>query len=309
MPNYQPKVSVVIPVYNTADYLRETLNSICDQTLKELEIILLNDGSTDNSMRIIEDFAARDSRIQYHVQPNQGLSVARNQAMRYATGKYIYFMDSDDILDWTALQKCYLTCEEDNLDFVFFDAEPITSSEENENIPDYNRKKYINENVWKGIELLNYELDNHLFRTPVWICFVNRNFLNTFFKRFSPGIIHEDHPFAIQIYLYAERVRYIPESFFTRRIRTGSIMTRRFSMRNIEGYTTAFTEIRNLQQQHPEWTSVINKYLIKTLNDVIWAGHRMSFLEKIETACRFRRLSFSKYVTFRNWAVFWLKRE
>jgi glycosyltransferase involved in cell wall biosynthesis len=272
-----------------------------------LEIILLNDGSTDNSMRIIEDFAARDSRIQYHVQPNQGLSVARNQAMRYATGKYIYFMDSDDILDWTALQKCYLTCEED--DFVFFDAEPITSSEENENIPDYNRKKYINENVWKGIELLNYELDNHLFRTPVWICFVNRNFLNTFFKRFSPGIIHEDHPFAIQIYLYAERVRYIPESFFKRRIRTGSIMTRRFSMRNIEGYTTAFTEIRNLQQQHPEWTSVINKYLIKTLNDVIWAGHRMSFLEKIETACRFRRLSFSKYVTFRNWAVFWLKRE
>ena len=224
MPNYQPKVSVVIPVYNTADYLRETLNSICDQTLKELEIILLNDGSTDDSMSIIEDFAARDSRIQYHVQPNQGLSVARNQAMRYATGKYIYFMDSDDILDWTALQKCYLTCEEDNLDFVFFDAEPITSSGKNENIPNYNRKKYINENVWKGTELLNYELDNHLFRTPVWICFVNRNFLNTFFKRFSPGIIHEDHPFAIQIYLYAERIRYIPEPFFKRRIRTGSII-------------------------------------------------------------------------------------
>ena len=143
MPNYQPKVSVVIPVYNTADYLRETLNSICDQTLKELEIILLNDGSTDDSMSIIEDFAARDSRIQYHVQPNQGLSVARNQAIRYSTGKYIYFMDSDDILDWTALQKCYLTCEEDNLDFVFFDAEPITSSGKNENIPNYNRKKWI----------------------------------------------------------------------------------------------------------------------------------------------------------------------
>ena len=260
-------------------------------------------------MSIIEDFAARDSRIQYHVQPNQGLSVARNQAMRYATGKYIYFMDSDDILDWTALQKCYLTCEEDNLDFVFFDAEPITSSGKNENIPNYNRKKYINENVWKGTELLNYELDNHLFRTPVWICFVNRNFLNTFFKRFSPGIIHEDHPFAIQIYLYAERIRYIPEPFFKRRIRTGSIMTRRFSMRNIEGYTTVFTEIRNLQQQHPEWTSVINKYLTQTLNDVIWAGHRMGFLEKIETVCRFRRLSLSKYVTFRNWVVFWLKRK
>ena len=137
--NSDYKVSVIVPVYNVEQYLSDCLESICRQTLKGIEIIVVNDGSTDNSMRIIEDFAARDSRIQYHVQPNQGLSVARNQAMRYATGKYIYFMDSDDILDWTALQKCYLTCEEDNLDFVFFDAEPITSSEENENIPDYNR--------------------------------------------------------------------------------------------------------------------------------------------------------------------------
>lgn len=309
MPDYQPKVSVIIPVYNTADYLSETINSICNQTLKELEIILLNDGSTDDSMRIIEEYAASDARIQYHTQANQGLSVARNQAMKFATGKYIYFMDSDDVLDQTALQKCYTACEEDNLDFAFFDAESIVESANSGNIPDYIRKSRINENIWKGIDLLNYELDNHLFRTSVCLCLVNRNYLNSFFKRFPPGVIHEDHPFSVQIYLYANRVRYIPEPFFKRRIRSASIMTRRFGMRNIEGYTTVCTEINKLTLRHPEWTSVINKYLVQTLNDIIWAGHRMTFLEKVETYCRFRRMSFSQYVTFRNWAVFWLKRK
>lgn len=304
-----PKVSVIIPVYNTGDYLRETLDSICSQTLEELEIILLDDGSTDNSARIMKEYAKHDSRIQYHRQPNQGLSVARNQAMKHATGKYIYFMDSDDILDKNALQQCYQACEKENLDFTFFDAEPIIESSDNSNIPGYSRNNKLSVKTNKGIDLLNYELDNKLFLPSVCLCVVNRHFLNNFFQRFPPGIIHEDHPFAIQIYLNAERVRYIPEPFFKRRIRSGSIMTRHFGMRNIEGYTTVCNQIRDLTPQHPEWASVINKYLYQTLNDVIWAGHRMTFLEKIETACRFKRLSLSKYVTIRNWAVFWLKRK
>lgn len=304
-----PKVSVVIPVYNTASYLREALNSICNQTLKELEIILLNDGSTDDSMHIIQEYAARDSRIQYHSQANQGPSAARNKAMEYATGKYLYFMDSDDILDVNALEYCYKACEKDNLDFVFFDAEPIHDSIKAENIPDYDRKGCISEKVWSGIDLLNHELDSHTFRATVWLCVVNRYFLNSFFKGFPCGFIHEDHSFVIQIHLNAKSVRYIPEPFFKRRIRIDSIMTRQFNMRNIEGYTTVCNQIRNLAPQHPKWASVINKYLVQTLNDVIWASHRMTLLEKIEAACRFKRLSLSKYITLRNWAVFWLKRK
>ena len=145
MSDYQPKISVIIPIYNTAVYLREAIDSICNQTLKELEIILLNDGSTDDSMNIIKEYAIQDSRIQYYVQPNQGLSVARNQAMKYATGKYIYFMDSDDKLDTRTLQTCYDICEKAHLDFVFFDAEPIIESSNNSNIPNYSRKNRLNE--------------------------------------------------------------------------------------------------------------------------------------------------------------------
>ena len=304
-----PEVSVIIPVYNTAAYLRSTLDSICNQTLKELEIILINDGSTDESQSIIEEYAERDTRIQWYVQPNQGLSVARNQGLLYATGRYIYFMDSDATLDVQALQHCYTLCEKKGLDFVFFDAEPLVESSESQNIPHYSRKGKIDESIHPGIEMLEYELNNRLFLTSVCLCLVNRSFLNRCFTCFHPGIIHEDHTFAMRIYLSSQKVCYVPETFFKRRIRSNSIMTNRFGMRNIEGYTTVCTQIRTLGKQHPEWKAVIDKYLSYTLNDVIWAGHRMTFLEKVETACRFKRLQLGGFVSFRNWAVFWLKKK
>ena len=85
-------------------------------------------------------------------------------------------------------------------------------------------------------------------------------------------------------------------------------MTNRFNMRNIEGYTTVCNIVSNMTLQDPKWDSIIKVYLKQTLNAVIWAGHEMTFLEKIEAACRFRRLKLSKYITFRNWIVFWKKK-
>ena len=167
-----PEVSVIIPIYNTAAYLRKALDSICDQTLKELEIILIDDGSTDGSRGIIEEYAERDARIRWYAQPNQGLSVARNRGLLHATGKYIYFMDSDDMLDTQALQRCHDLCRRKELDFVFFDAEPLAESADSRNIPHYGRKGKIDESVHSGIEMLDYELDNRLFLTSVCLCLV-----------------------------------------------------------------------------------------------------------------------------------------
>ena len=92
----QPVVSVIIPVYNVEPYLRECLESVIHQTLREIEIICVNDGSTDNSLRVLEEYQGRDDRISVISQDNQGLSAARNCGMRYAGGEYIYFLDSDD---------------------------------------------------------------------------------------------------------------------------------------------------------------------------------------------------------------------
>jgi glycosyltransferase involved in cell wall biosynthesis len=304
--NPAPKVSVIIPIYNTDAYLSEALDSICNQTLKELEIILINDGSTDKSQNIIEEYAVRDSRIQWHIQPNQGQGVARNHGLQYATGEYIYFMDSDDILDTTALQQCYDACEQKKLDFVFFDAETIMETPAY--LPDYNRKNKINDKIWKGTELLEYELNQYIFSAPCWLCFTRHSFIRKYFTGF-PVSSHEDHIFVIQIHLYAQRVAYINQTFFKRRVRPNSTMTNNFSMRDIEGYSVICSKMLSLRQQHPEWTSIIDKYLWQTLNAIIWNAHRMTFLEKIETVCRFRRLSFNQYITFRHWLVFWFKRS
>lgn len=305
--NPAPKVSVIIPIYNTDAYLSEALDSICNQTLKELEIILINDGSTDKSQNIIEEYAVRDSRIQWHIQPNQGQGVARNHGLQYATGEYIYFMDSDDILDTTALQQCYDACEHKDLDFVFFDAETIM--EASAYLPDYNRKNKISDKIWKGTKLLEYELQQYIFSASCWLCFTRHSFIQKYFTGFPAGIIHEDHIFVIQIHLNAQRVAYINQTFFKRRVRSNSTMTNKFSMRNIEGYSVVCSKMLLLRQQHPEWTSIIDKYLWQTLNAIVWNAHRMTFLEKIETVCRFQRLSFNKYITFRHWLVFWFKRS
>ena len=89
-------VSVIIPVYNTEEFVEEAVRSIMNQTLQEIEIIVINDGSTDGSLSIIERLAKEDKRIRTYTQQNQGLSATRNKGNEYAQGKYIYFMDSDD---------------------------------------------------------------------------------------------------------------------------------------------------------------------------------------------------------------------
>ena len=116
------KVSVVIPVYNVEDFLAECLDSICNQTLEDIEIICVNDGSKDSSLDILNDYAADDSRITVLDQENGGHAVATNRGMELAQGKYLFLMDSDDILDLNALELSYNLAEEKQVDFVIFQA-------------------------------------------------------------------------------------------------------------------------------------------------------------------------------------------
>ncbi len=102
-----PKVSVIIPVYNTEKYLRQCLDSVINQTLTDIEIICVNDGSTDNSTNILNEYANNDSRIIVLSQKNSGAAIARNNGINNAIGDYLYFIDSDDYVDTTFLEKMY----------------------------------------------------------------------------------------------------------------------------------------------------------------------------------------------------------
>lgn len=117
------KVSVIIPVYNVEKYLKQNLKSITEQTLKEIEIICVDDGSTDSSYKIIEDFAKKDSRVIPVKQKNGGAGAARNNGLRRARGKYLSFLDSDDFFEPTMLEEAYKKAEETKADFVVFNSD------------------------------------------------------------------------------------------------------------------------------------------------------------------------------------------
>ena len=110
------KVSVIIPVYNVEPYLKQCMDSVVGQTLKDIEIICVDDGSTDGSLDILREYAAEDNRIQIIEQKNAGAGAARNNGMRHATGKYLSFLDSDDFFEPRMLEKAYDLAEKDQAD-------------------------------------------------------------------------------------------------------------------------------------------------------------------------------------------------
>ena len=137
----------------------------------------------------------------------------------------------------------------------------------------------------------------------------NRQFILKSFIGFPAGIIHEDHLFIFQTMIHADRIQYTSTPYFKRRVRESSTMTKRFSMKNIEGYTLVCSLVLDMQKKHPEWKRIIDLYLKETLNSVVWLGHSMTFTEKIETYFRFKRMKLNKYVKITNWLKFWLKKS
>lgn len=237
-----PRITIIIPVYNTESYVEAAVRSIMEQTLREIEIILVDDGSTDGSRRILERLAAEDSRITLLTQANAGQAAARNAGIRRARGAYLYFMDSDDLLEPEALGTCYAQCEADNLDFVFFDAESFGAPASESAWFDYRRAGAF-PGIHTGRELLVRMLETKRYRSSVCLNLIRRELLDRTGLRFHAGIIHEDELFTACLYLEAARVAGIERDFFHRRLRGSSTMTTRFSERNVTGYMTALGEL------------------------------------------------------------------
>lgn len=278
--NEKPKISVIIPLYNTADYIEQTLLCIINQTLKEIEIIIINDGSTDNSLQIVNEI--KDSRIRVETQKNQGQSAARNRGLEIANGEYIYFMDSDDLLTNDALERCYVKCEQEKLDFVFFNAELFG---DNNNI--FRKNEYIRtlpqDKVFSGIEAMNLLIDKQEYRVSVCLNLIKREYLNSIKLKFYSSIIHEDELFVTKLYLQAKRVLFIQEPFFIRRVRSNSIMTTKISFRNVECYFIVTDELREFAKGKDEETKqTINRYLTKMINAVFFKARKLPLKDKIK---------------------------
>lgn len=211
-------VSVVIPIYNVESYLTECLNSIVNQTLRNIEIICINDGSTDNSLDIIEEFAKKDRRIKVITQENAGHAVATNRGIDMARGKYLFLMDSDDTLDLEALEKSFNAAEENNVDFVLFKAINYDDSTGEYYESEFYSMDMLANHV--GDNIFNFddvgELAFNMAVTP-WTKLYNKKFIRRFGLHFPEGLIFEDNIFFWECLLSAKRIYFLKEFLFTRR--------------------------------------------------------------------------------------------
>lgn len=297
-----PNVSVIIPVYNTGPYVEEAVRSIMNQTLRDVEIIIINDGSTDNSLSVIEKLAREDNRIQYFSQPNQGQSIARNVGIEKAGGEYLYFMDSDDILEKNALDICYNTCSAERLDFVFFDA--ISFGEINKSVHEYDRKNQLDTRIYTGIEMLNNLLDIRAYRVPPWLNFINHSFLRENNITFDPNfIIYEDQIFSVMLYLSSKRVAYIPLSLFRRRLREGSLMTKSYSINNVYAYFKIADKLVSLGEDKDEHAVlVVDRVIKQMLNAAIYTASKLTIKERLLVGIKAFK-GYFQHISLKTWII------
>ena len=281
-----PLVSVVIPVFNVADYVGKCIESIINQTLKNIEIICINDGSSDNSLDIITKYASIDNRIAIYSENNCGQSIARNLGMEVAKGKYIYFIDSDDLLDKNTLFELFKKCENEKLDLVFFGAEAFTDDMLFNGFVEKNKQNYIKkgkyDRVYSGIDIFKLMSSNGDFTSSSCMIFAKTNFYRNNNIKFINTILHEDEAFTFEACLLAKRVCCVNELYYKRRYRYGSTMTVKKSFENVYGYFRCYLSMVDfIISKNIEICETIVSHINNVLNNAIYIyNNNIEFVEK-----------------------------
>ena len=204
------KVSVIIPVYNVEPYLKQCMDSVVGQTLKDIEIICVDDGSTDNSLDILREYAAEDSRIQIIEQKNAGAGAARNNGMRYATGKYLSFLDSDDFFEPRMLEKAYDLAEKDQADFVAYKSDQY-HTDKNQFVP---VNWVIRENEIPTYHPFNHrQMTGNVFKVFVgwaWDKLFLKEFVDKYHLTFQEQRTSNDMLFVFSAVALAKKISVVP---------------------------------------------------------------------------------------------------
>lgn len=228
-------VSVIVPVYNVKEYLEKCLNSLVNQSLNDLEIICVNDGSTDNSLEILEKYAKDFPQIKILNQKNAGLSAARNAGIKAATGKYIGFVDSDDWVDTDFFEKLYKSAERNDADIAAAGIIKVKGKKQN-SIVSYDEEKVISY-IQDKIKCCN--VPKYCY---VWNKIYKSSKLKEFNVDFFEGANFEDVRFTIRALYYLEKFVTVPDTFYYYLKRKGSIV-KTLSPQNIEDKGKALNDM------------------------------------------------------------------
>lgn len=215
-----PKVSVIIPFYNVEGYIEQCLNSVVNQTLKDIEILLVNDASDDKSVSIVNKFAQEDSRIRIiNLPERKGQGYARNRAMEVALGEYIGFVDSDDFVKPEMFEKLYNTAKSSNLDIAMCQAveyDDVTGRYINSDYYSLEPLSIFEDKIFEPKDTKEYVLD---INVALWNKIYRNEYLKKTGEKFPEGFIYEDLPFFFGTYLPAKKIQIVWEKLYVYRVR------------------------------------------------------------------------------------------
>ena len=208
-----PKVTIIIPIYNAEEYIKKCLDSIIDQTFKSLQVILVNDGSTDSSEQIIDKYIAKYPNVFEKInKENGGQATARNMGIKYAKGEYVIFIDSDDYIDPTMIEELYNEAYKNNADIAVCDYYEIKDGE---------KKIYRNALVnYSNDNIINYALSN----SSPWNKLVKLDLIKNNNITFLENYIYEDLATMPLLCGYAKKIEHVKKPLHNYIIRTGSTM-------------------------------------------------------------------------------------
>lgn len=249
----RPKVSVIITVFNIEPYIRDCLDSVLKQSLRDIEVICIDDASTDHSLEILYQYAERDNRVRVIAQPESiGPSTARNIGYREAKGEYVYQIDGDDWIVDGALERMYTCAAENELDFLTFSASAFADTEEIKQKVCHSLNLYIRIGAYRGVmsgmELFAACIRNGDFLGNLCCIFLNKDFFDSDNMYLVDGLYASaDNNF--QFYLNARRVMCIPDALYMRRFRENSIVTSPKTLIKFESMLTQYIHEISLWNQ------------------------------------------------------------
>ena len=251
----QPDASIVIPLFNDASYLADSVGSALAQTHANIEVIAIDDGSSDETLERVLQMAEGDTRITVLHQVNEGLSAARNHAMDAAKGRYLLFLDGDDRLEEGAVARLVAEADAHEADLVYFDGTGVYDTPElRQRFPYYEHGYEIDlplEKPITGIEYYCRLKETRQYRVSACMAMYRASYLKDAGIRFIEGLIHEDNAFTFECMVTAQRVWHVNDIFYLRSVHDGSLMTSRKTLPHLYGFFACAERIDKLAQDVP----------------------------------------------------------
>ncbi len=284
-------ISIIVPVYNVEKYLHECVDSILNQTYTNYEIILVDDGSTDSSGKICDEYAANKKVAVIH-QKNKGLSAARNAGYDASNGEYVYFLDSDDYIVPEALEVLYKNASQNNSEVVFFDAVSFADGDFKVS------QNYVRHNSYEkcsGPEMLEELQKNKEYHSAVPLLFIKKSLVSENNLRFIDGIYYEDMVYTYQIFCCAKTVSQCKDALYFRRYRESSIMTSKKNKRHFQSAVRVCNEVVfYTAKKNISHNETAKKYIIRCAYNVFNIYEKLGKSEKEEMKNELN--SFKKYI-------------